>query len=74
MTEKYFNIADKIISKAYPGSPGFWGEKRIPNYGILRKSIAEALEETVRSEHKNEQSTSSKCSYKCSDHACTICY
>ena len=39
-----FDIADKIIADAYPGKPGWWGSKRIPNYGILRGAIAAALE------------------------------
>jgi hypothetical protein len=39
----YFNIADQIIHKAYPGKNNMWGEKQIPNYGILRDAIAFAL-------------------------------
>lgn len=31
-----WKIADKVIETAYPGKPGWWGEQRIPNYGILR--------------------------------------
>jgi hypothetical protein len=44
--ERLFDIADKIIGKAYPGEKkGWWGEKRIPNFGILRGAIANALAE-----------------------------
>jgi hypothetical protein len=39
----YFDIADKVISEAYPGKPGYWGAQRIPNYGILRGAIVKAL-------------------------------
>jgi len=39
-----FDIADKVIAEAYPGKPGWWGAKRIPNYGILRGAIVAALE------------------------------
>lgn len=39
-----FDIADKVISQAYPGKPGFWGGQHIPNYGILRGAIVAALQ------------------------------
>lgn len=49
-----FDIADKVIEQAYPNfnnkERGWWGEQRIPNYGILRGSIATAL----ATERKNE--------------------
>lgn len=38
-----WKIADKVIGTAYPGKPGWWGEQRIPNYGILRGAIVQAL-------------------------------
>jgi len=44
----YKTFADEIISKAYPGiynkGKGWWGDKRIPNYGILRNAIVAAIE------------------------------
>jgi len=44
MTEiDFFVLADQVISKAYPGKPGWWGKKRIPNYGILRGAIEAEL-------------------------------
>jgi len=42
-----FDIADMIIERAYPNiykkEKGWWGAKRIPNFGILRGAIAKAL-------------------------------
>ena len=42
-----FDIADAIIERTYPDiynkGKGWWGEKRIPNHGILRGAIANAL-------------------------------
>jgi len=43
----YFDIADMIIGRVYPDvfkkGRGWWGAKRIPNFGILRGAIAKAL-------------------------------
>jgi len=45
--DKFFDIADEVIEKVYPDTAnkgkGWWGENRIPNWGILRGAIAEAL-------------------------------
>ena len=42
-----FEIADKIIAEAYSDfynkGLGWWGTRRIPNYGILRGAITKAL-------------------------------
>ena len=42
-----FDIADEVIKKAYPDiwnkGNGWWGAKRIPNWGILRGAIAKAI-------------------------------
>ena len=42
-----FDIADEVIQKAYPNilnkEKGWWGGKRIPNFGILRGAIAMAI-------------------------------
>lgn len=42
-----FDIADAVIEHAYPNiynkEKGWWGEQRIPNWGILRGSIARAI-------------------------------
>jgi len=45
--EDLFKVASSIIEQAYPNiynkEPGWWGAKRIPNYGILSGAIARAL-------------------------------
>ena len=42
-----FEIADEVIEDVYPNSngleKGYWGQKRIPNWGILRGAIATAV-------------------------------
>lgn len=42
-----FDVADSVIEEAYPNiygkEKGWWGEQRIPNYGILRGAIASAI-------------------------------
>jgi len=42
-----FEIADEIIGDTYPNfykrSRGWWGAKRVPNYGILRGNIARVV-------------------------------
>ena len=42
-----FDIADDVIEHAYPNiykkEKGWWGEQRIPNFGILRGAIARAI-------------------------------
>jgi hypothetical protein len=47
-----FEIADEVIEKAYPDyalkGKGWWGCQRIPNYGILRG----AIEQAIRDERK----------------------
>ena len=47
--ENTFEKADKVIGKVYPDTaqkgPGWWGEQRIPNYGILRGAIERAVRE-----------------------------
>lgn len=52
-----FEIADSVIEQAYPNiyckEKGWWGEQRIPNWGILRGAIASAiLDERKRSNVK----------------------
>ena len=43
----FFTIADDVIQEAYPDvankGKGWWGESRVPNYGILKGAIAKAL-------------------------------
>lgn len=45
--EGQWEAADRVIAEAYPDingkGPGFWGDERIPNWGILRLAIARAL-------------------------------
>lgn len=47
MSDKFpdvFAHADEVIAKAYPGEKkGYWGAQRIPNYGILRGAIVNAI-------------------------------
>lgn len=42
-----FDIADTVIEEAYPNiygkEKGWWGAQRIPNFGILRGAIANAI-------------------------------
>lgn len=42
-----FAIADEVIEEAYPDfygkGKGWWGARRIPNYGILRGAIAKSI-------------------------------
>ena len=42
-----FDLADTAIEMAYPNfynkEKGFWGDQRIPNFGILRGAIAKAI-------------------------------
>lgn len=42
-----FDLADAAIEEAYPNfynkEKGFWGDKKIPNFGILRGAIAKAI-------------------------------
>jgi hypothetical protein len=47
--KEYSEIADKVIAHAYPSDKGsgWWGEQRIPNYGILRGAIEAAIKEAV---------------------------
>jgi hypothetical protein len=52
----FFKLADDIISKVYPGKPGWWGEKRIPNYGMLRGAIVAAIERLAKAPVKQKRS------------------
>ena len=53
-----FEISDNVIEKAYPDifkkGLGWWGHKRIPNWGILRG----AIEQAVREERNHETTQS----------------
>ena len=46
-TNNSFDIADSVVEKVYPDiykkGKGWWGKQRIPNFGILRISIANAI-------------------------------
>jgi hypothetical protein len=46
-TDNLLDIADSVIEKTYPDiyekGKGWWGKQRIPNFGILRVSIANAI-------------------------------
>lgn len=55
-----FAIADKVIKEAYQDfnnkGNGWWGDERIPNYGILRGAIAKAIcEEQSKISQKEQQ-------------------
>lgn len=54
-----FAIADKVIKEAYQDfnnkGNGWWGDERIPNYGILRGAIAKAICEEQSKISQNEQ-------------------
>lgn len=54
-----FAIADKVIKEAYQDfnnkGNGWWGDERIPNYGILRGAIAKAIREAQSPISQNEQ-------------------
>lgn len=58
-----FDIADSVIEQAYHNTnkkeKGWWGEQRIPNFGILRGSIANAIAAERRDEtyHKPTNKT-----------------
>ena len=47
MNGKEFDIADNIIEQVYPDiygkGKGWWGGKRIPNFGILRGAISKQV-------------------------------
>lgn len=47
MKQNLFDIADSVIERVYPDiyrkGKGWWGKQRIPNFGILRVSIANAI-------------------------------
>ncbi|CAB4187685.1 hypothetical protein UFOVP1155_54 [uncultured Caudovirales phage] len=55
-----FDIADSVIEHAYPNiygkEKGWWGEQRIPNWGILRGAIASAILDERK--HSNVELTS----------------
>lgn len=54
-----FAIADKVIKEAYQDfnnkGNGWWGNERIPNYGILRGAIAKAIREAQSPISQNER-------------------
>ena len=60
-----FDIADEIIEKVYPDiynkGKGWWGEQRIPNWGILRGAIAKAL--TIANTTDDEYEEYNKANY-----------
>lgn len=49
-----WDVADEAIAEAYPDfhtkGPGWWGDQRIPNFGILRAAIASQLAKAGASE------------------------
>lgn len=63
----FFDIADAIIEEAYPDiynkGRGWWGAKRIPNWGILRGAIVKRL----------RQIETCDCGRKLSPGLCGIC-
>jgi len=65
----YFTIADDIIQEAYPDvankGKGWWGESRVPNYGILKGAIAKAL----ASQQAVEADAESRCEF-CGETSC----
>jgi len=57
-----FDIANKVIAKAYPGKAGWWGAKPIPNYGILRGAIVAAL---IKAERRSASDGAVRCCANC---------
>ena len=47
VSDNVWDIADSVIEQAYPniygGEKGMWGAKHIPNWGILRGAIVQAI-------------------------------
>lgn len=62
--DSVFNIADSVIERAYPNNDkkerGRWGEQHIPNFGILRMSIANAVAAERRKETRHKQTNKNK--------------
>lgn len=67
-----FEIADRIIGNVYPDfnhkGRGWWGDKRIPNHGILRGSISAAI---VRERKRMSATEDKECA--CTDKDAVTC-
>lgn len=59
MINDIWDIADYVIEQAYPDiyskGRGWWGTKRIPNWGILRGAIAAALLDERKNRRKHRR-------------------
>jgi hypothetical protein len=56
----YFDLADKAVAQAYPGQRGWWGVKRIPNYGILRGAIELTIRTVLAEKDKDIEELKAK--------------